>query len=350
MARQREALPPVVFKDGEHGAVPAGISSATMSALTGHFGESFRFFAMQSAVISHLLHAGRIQQPGDVILRSPTGSGKTLAYVIPIIERLATRSIPRLRAVIIVPTHDLAVQVHSIFQLFSTNISVVLATGATRDENVREAEVLIATPGTLLDHVENTPGVSLAYVEFLVLDESDRLLADAFYDWADVVLPRCGMMQDENEDKYRKNDIRNKIGPCSGVLALGIPATATGNLHASRRIVLTRKILVSATATRDPQRIAKLDLRRISYFEPYSNISGNEESRYNSDNYAVPSGLSECAYVLDSAQQKPMALLSILGWNPTETPDTFVSPLAGTVRMETKCGAYCSGDFSARYA
>lgn len=314
-------IPAHRFKDGAYGKHPYGLSPETLSALTGEFGPTFKFFEMQTAVISHLLHASRVQRTGDVVLRSPTGSGKTLAFAIPIIERLRRRAIPRLRAVIIVPTHDLATQVHAVFRMLAdtADIAVALATGATsvasEAASAAHAEVLIATPGRLVDHVDNTPGVTLAHVEYLVLDESDRLLQDAFYGWADVVVPQCG------------------VASCAGVLSLGI---TTGTQ------VMTKKILVSATATRDPQRIAKLRLQRVRYFEPAESEARALKKREDEEKtigdeggYTVPQGLSECAYVLTSPRDKPMALLSILGWRSGASAATPV-PRHGSKLVFTK--------------
>ena len=53
-------------------------------------------------------------------------------------------------------------------------------------------DIFVATPGRLVDHVRVTPHFSLADVRYLVLDESDRLLNDAYYSWIDVVVPACG--------------------------------------------------------------------------------------------------------------------------------------------------------------
>ncbi len=297
-------------------------------ALRKHYGTDFKFFAMQSAVIQHIMLASRVQRSGDVVLRSPTGSGKTLAFTIPIVERLRNRTVPRLRAVIVVPTHDLAAQIMAVFELLTegSDIRIVLATGASsvtvESRMAVEAEVLIATPGRLLDHVENTPGVTLAFVEFLILDESDRLLQDAFYGWADTVLPKCGV-RDVNEDL--ENMRVHRIGPSAGVLSLAIPSTA---MTRHVRTSITRKILVSATATKDPQRIAKLHLHRVTFFEPTISETKKEKLSTNGEdgqfgdedveNYCVPTGLTECAYVFNYPQQKPMGLLSVLGWNPTD--------------------------------
>ena len=71
-------------------------------------------------------------QPSDICVCAPTGSGKTLAYVLPIIQTLLNRVVRHLRALIVLPTKDLANQVKDVFEMFSegTNLKVGLASGS----------------------------------------------------------------------------------------------------------------------------------------------------------------------------------------------------------------------------
>ena len=71
-------------------------------------------------------------QPSDICVCAPTGSGKTLAYVLPIIQTLLNRVVRHLRALIVLPTRDLANQVKEVFEMFSkgTNLKVGLASGS----------------------------------------------------------------------------------------------------------------------------------------------------------------------------------------------------------------------------
>ena len=119
----------------------------------------------------------------DIIGVAQTGTGKTLAFAIPIIQRLAQR---KGRCLVLVPTRELAIQVDETFQklapLFSIR-TVVLIGGASMHAQLqglrRNPRVLIATPGRLVDHM-NQRTVLLADVNILVLDEADRMLDMGF--------------------------------------------------------------------------------------------------------------------------------------------------------------------------
>ncbi len=129
----------------------------------------------------------------DVLASAATGSGKTAAFVLPLLQRLATQLPPRtpgrhLRALILVPTHELAMQVgesvrrYGRYLLPSQKTLVVYGGVALSPQQIAlgtGADVLVATPGRLLDLVDQN-AVSLANVAVLVLDEADRLLALGF--------------------------------------------------------------------------------------------------------------------------------------------------------------------------
>lgn len=69
-------------------------------------------FPVQLAVLLETIGPGGFER--DICVNSPTGSGKTLAYALPIVQSLCTRKIRCLRALVVLPTRDLALQVHSI--------------------------------------------------------------------------------------------------------------------------------------------------------------------------------------------------------------------------------------------
>ncbi|KAJ3080030.1 ATP-dependent RNA helicase dbp6 [Quaeritorhiza haematococci] len=172
------------------------------------------FFPVQQAVLPRLLatrYSSAAISPGDLCVSASTGSGKTLAYVVPIVETLITRVIPRIRALVILPTRDLAAQVKTTFDAFvkGTDLNVALVTGhhsftseqqtlVSTNPNVVHSEddnqysskvdILIATPGRLMDHLRSTPGFTLRHLRFLVIDEADRLLNQSYQDWLSQVL------------------------------------------------------------------------------------------------------------------------------------------------------------------
>ncbi|XP_012942471.1 probable ATP-dependent RNA helicase DDX31 [Aplysia californica] len=125
----------------------------------------------------------------DALIKSQTGSGKTLSYAVPIIQSLQSRKIRVQRndgpyAVVIVPTRELALQSYDIFlKLLRTFIWIV--PGCLMGGEKRKAEksrlrkgvnILVSTPGRLLDHINATSVLSLRRVQWLVIDEADRLL------------------------------------------------------------------------------------------------------------------------------------------------------------------------------
>ncbi|KRX13773.1 putative ATP-dependent RNA helicase DDX27 [Trichinella nelsoni] len=124
----------------------------------------------------------------DICACAATGTGKTCAYMIPILERLLFKPVGRriTRVLVMVPTRELAMQVYETGTTLAkyTSISIALSTGGM-DLKSQEAalrlnpDVVIATPGRLIDHLHNSPGFNLNGVEILVLDEADR-----YSDWA----------------------------------------------------------------------------------------------------------------------------------------------------------------------
>ena len=137
---------------------------------------------IQAEAIPHVL-AGR-----DVLGIAQTGTGKTASFTLPMIHRLMKgRAKARMpRTLILEPTRELAAQVAENFDLYgkNTKLNKALLIGGVsfKDQEqaiLRGADVLIATPGRLLDHVERG-GVLLRGVEVLVIDEADRMLDMGF--------------------------------------------------------------------------------------------------------------------------------------------------------------------------
>ena len=142
---------------------------------------------MQEQAIPLVL-AGR-----DLMAGAQTGTGKTAAFALPILQRFAplasTSTSPArhpVRALVLTPTRELAVQVAESFRDYSKNLplrSTVVYGGVDMNAQIEQlrkgVEVLVATPGRLLDHVQNKT-VMFNQVSVLVLDEADRMLDMGF--------------------------------------------------------------------------------------------------------------------------------------------------------------------------
>jgi ATP-dependent RNA helicase RhlE len=132
----------------------------------------------------------------DVIGSAQTGTGKTAAFALPILSKIGNHK-PQPRVLVIEPTRELAAQVETAFRDFArfTDLRVTVVFGGVgygrqRDALVRGMDVLIATPGRLLDLIHQG-SCSLNAIEFLVLDEADRLLDMGFLPDVRRIIQKC---------------------------------------------------------------------------------------------------------------------------------------------------------------
>ncbi|KAI0136901.1 P-loop containing nucleoside triphosphate hydrolase protein [Xylariales sp. AK1849] len=137
-----------------------------------------------------------------------------------------------------------------------------------------KVDILISTPGRLVEHITNTPGFSLDYVRWLIVDEADKLLGQNFQQWIDTVIPRL-----HDNDSNTRNHKQSNL---SGV----------------------RKVILSATMTRDLDLLDGLKLRQPKLVVLQG--SGSEAA-----NHTLPEFLRETALKAD-ADLKPLFLLDLL--------------------------------------
>ena len=129
----------------------------------------------------------------DLIGCAQTGTGKTAAYTLPLLNRLVEEGNPdnHVKTLIVVPTRELAQQIDQQFEGFAyflpVSHTVVYGGGDGRGWDIQKqgmvmgAEIVIATPGRLIAHLQNS-GIDLSHVKYLVLDEADRMLDMGFFD------------------------------------------------------------------------------------------------------------------------------------------------------------------------
>jgi len=133
-----------------------------------------------------LILAGR-----DVLAGAQTGTGKTASFTLPLLQRLAANTDPdqkprRVRALILVPTRELAAQVYESVLTYGKYLSLQVepivggaSVGIQTRQLRRGCDIIVATPGRLIDHIKQR-NVSLANIEMLILDEADRMLDMGF--------------------------------------------------------------------------------------------------------------------------------------------------------------------------
>ncbi|ONM56329.1 ATP-dependent RNA helicase DRS1, partial [Zea mays] len=125
----------------------------------------------------------------DICGSAITGSGKTAAFSLPVLERLLFRPkrVPAIRVLILTPTRELAAQVHSMIEKLAqfTDIRCCLIVGglSTKVQEVAlrsMPDIVVATPGRIIDHLRNSLSVGLEDLAVVILDEADRLLELGF--------------------------------------------------------------------------------------------------------------------------------------------------------------------------
>ncbi|XP_014522783.1 DEAD-box ATP-dependent RNA helicase 1-like [Vigna radiata var. radiata] len=243
--------------------------------------EISKLFPVQVALWQETIGPGNFER--DLCINSPTGSGKTLAYALPIVQKLLpTSTVKCLRALVVVPTRDLALQVKQVFDAIALplGLRVGLAVGQSsvadeisslvylpgEEEGVdpgflspfwfqSKVDILVATPGRLVDHVNLSRGFTLKHLHYLVVDEADRLLREDYQSWLPTVLKST---QSSNNDD-------GGSGGGDDVFQLGFPYSpwsrrTCGVERGSKPHSRLAKVVLSATLTRDPGRLVQLNL------------------------------------------------------------------------------------------
>ncbi|KXZ56228.1 hypothetical protein GPECTOR_1g199 [Gonium pectorale] len=282
-------------------------------------------FPVQAAVWQH--SAGGLSTAHDLAVAAPTGSGKTLAYALPVVNALAERDGAsrqrRLRALVVLPTRDLAAQVHDVFRPLCEAVGLRVALVAARTSEAAEAaalvgtsaaaashgaggprvggggaggaDVVIATPGRLVAHLGGTPGFTLRHLRFLVGGCAER------------------------------------TGQVEGREGLESIPTLCWTMP---RVV---KIIVSATLTRDPAKLQRLAMHNPRFVAtvaggPGGSATGAAAAGGGPTRYSLPRSLSEYR-LLCSAARKPLALLALLSEAAGQSIIVFTSSLDMTHKL-----------------
>ncbi|KAI0579650.1 ATP-dependent RNA helicase DBP6 [Pyrenophora tritici-repentis] len=310
--------------------------------------------AVQTALVP-MLHTGFEQHLGDICVSAKTGSGKTLAYLLPIIEQLKDRTVPVLSAIVVVPSRQLVNQALQVAEELcsGTKIKVGTALGnvafATEQKQLiklrpqydprraRElnekalrqyqtgsmerrglyedlkgmpmhhvpqydssVDILICTPGRLVEHIENTTGFLLNAVRWLVIDEADQLLNQNFQGWANVLMDALhgetpvDLMNAQERIQKRERD-------ANSIWSIALPA----------RRQLT-KVVLSATMEKDVTKLGTLRLKRPKLVVVQDETAEVQPLDYEDDVFELPSTLEEFAVHSTESASRLSHLLNML--------------------------------------
>lgn len=292
-----------------------GMQSRLRSALTSRGFD--KLFAVQAATWKHT--GGGTNFERDLCVCAPTGSGKTLAYALPLVQGLTARTNKQcVRALVVVPTGDLAMQVAQVFsplcEAFGLRVGVAWSpgasaggspahlplsvgrdgllakpldtnyfkdmTGISHQRSTRElghhTDVLVTPPGRLAAYIRDTENFSLSEIEYLVVDEADRILRQSYQGWLPLVMSAAGSQ---------------------------LARTTIGERRSSFRRL--KKMLFSATLTRDPSRLSALQLHAPQLLTAVSSDLSRDER------YLLPDRLEEHV-IMTEVDDKPLALCALL--------------------------------------
>jgi ATP-dependent RNA helicase DDX31/DBP7 len=250
-----------------------------------------------------------VKEDSDAFLQAETGSGKTLAYLLPIIHRIMALSQDEegrstgkkvhrnsgLFAIILAPTRELCKQIAAVLEkvlrcapwLVSTT---VIGGESKKSEKARirkGVNILIATPGRLTDHLDNTKVLNVGTVRWLVLDEGDRMMEMGFEEDLRTIVRKI------RQDKLERENHEGLV--LDGVLP-------------SRRVT----VLCSATMKMDVQKLGDISLEdavHITASKP--DADKDDRDQINESVFAAPSQLKQ-SYIIVPAKLRLVTLVALL--------------------------------------
>lgn len=310
--------------------------------------------AIQTALLP-MLHPGFEQHLGDICVSAKTGSGKTLAYLLPIIEALKDRAVPILSAIVVVPSRQLVNQALQVAEdlCAGTKIKVGTSLGNTafateqkqlvklraqynpqRAKELHErasqqfktgfvekggvlddlmkmpldhvpvydsgVDILICTPGRLVEHIEHTTGFLLSSVRWLVIDEADQLLNQNFQGWASVLMDALHGETPEDFMNARERLFKRERDANSMWSAI---------LPARRQLT---KIVLSATMEKDLTKLGTLRLKRPRLVVVQDETTEVQPLEHEENSFELPSTLDEFSVHVADGSNKPLHLLYVL--------------------------------------
>ena len=258
--------------------------------------------AIQKSSITQLL-----QEDSDAFIQAETGSGKTLAYLLPLVHRMMSLSAPNSRpekqlngngavhrnsglfAIILAPTRELCKQISVVLERLLgcahwLVAGTVIGGEKKKSEKARLRKglnILLATPGRLADHLENTKVLDVSNVRWLVLDEGDRLMDLGFEEEVQKIVKKL------NEGQRESNIV-------------GLPRERT-------------TVLCSATMKMNVQRLGEISLKDAALIKPDASLEEtNARLDPNSEpTFYAPAQLKQ-SYIIVAAKLRLVTLTALL--------------------------------------
>ncbi|MDR0788518.1 MAG: DEAD/DEAH box helicase [Gemmatimonadota bacterium] len=302
----------------------------------------------------------------DVLACAMTGSGKTAAFLLPVLNQLLEKPRGRTRVLVISPTRELAAQIHEHFQALAkhtglTGAAIFGGVGMKPQEDAfrRQVDVIVATPGRLLDHLQYDYA-KLDGIEFLVLDEADRMLDMGYLPDVSRILshlpvrrqtlffsatmpPQIVELSGQMLTRPARVDIERQAKPATGVKQALYPVSA--ELKSALFLELLKRgdvgnVIVFCRTKHRSNRLAEfLDKQGV----PNARIHGNRSQTARTDALAgFRSGRYRVLVATDIVARgiDVEALEHVVNFDVPNQPEDYIHRVGRTARAEATGDAY----------
>lgn len=284
--------------------------------------------AIQNSAIPQLL-----AEDSDAFIQAETGSGKTLAYLLPIVQKIMQLSSPTsepnitsadphrkqahralgLFAIILAPTRELCKQISTVLESLLRCAHWIVAGNVVGGEKKKSEKarlrkginILVATPGRLVDHLENTKVLDVSQVRWLVLDEGDRLMELGFEEAIRDILMK---LEDRSSDGSKTTEVTAMLGLPSRRTTIMCSATMKMTVHRLGEISLRDAVHIKANPVDSVS--AAEDGLSAEERDVNTNAGGKIKAK-EEDHFLAPAQLQQ-SYAIVAPKQRLVTLAALL--------------------------------------
>ena len=343
--------------------------------------KKFSDFSINSSILSNLERLGyekatQVQSESipialngeDIIGSAKTGSGKSLAFLIPAIQKIYEEPKKKeIEILIITPTRELALQLYDLAKDLLTGNSEIIALLIGGENRKKEAlkllsgniRIIVATPGRLLDHMENTKNFDYSKINMLIIDEADKILKIGFEEeikeiikkipknrqtllFSATITPKVEDLITLSVKEYKNIHIKNTDDPSVGTLEQGFI-----NIEADKKFLflftfikknLNRKIIIFFSTCKEVEFFSNL----LNYVDvPVLSISGDYKQQKRSTTFIEFCSLEKGVLLCTDVAQRGLDIPDIdwvIQYDPPHDPEEYLHRVGRTARGANKIG------------
>ena len=343
--------------------------------------KKFSDFSINSSILSNLERLGyekatQVQSESipialngeDIIGSAKTGSGKSLAFLIPAIQKIYEEPKKKeIEILIITPTRELALQLYDLAKDLLTGNSEIIALLIGGENRKKEAlkllsgniRIIVATPGRLLDHMENTKNFDYSKINMLIIDEADKILKIGFEEeikeiikkipknrqtllFSATITPKVEDLITLSVKEYKNIHIKNTDDPSVSTLEQGFI-----NIEADKKFLflftfikknLNRKIIIFFSTCKEVEFFSNL----LNYVDvPVLSISGDYKQQKRSTTFIEFCSLEKGILLCTDVAQRGLDIPDIdwvIQYDPPHDPEEYLHRVGRTARGANKIG------------